>query len=138
MRHSLFIKLEHIKTFIMAGSEQGSFFIHSQNPIPCFLFLLSNYLSLGLNIPNPQTLIFRVCNQILRNLIKKQARDIILMTQNSGVFPSNLISILPQLYLPIIGTRRNNIGSRMKTNPITSFLMPLQNLYTLDLNPNKS
>lgn len=55
------------------------------------------------------------------------------MSQNSTVFPGDLVSVLPQLDFAIIRTRGNKISCWMECDPVTSFFMTLQHFDTLYL-----
>lgn len=53
------------------------------------------------------------------------------MTQNSAILPGDLVSVLPQFDLTVIGTRGDKIGCWMKCDPVAAFLVTLQHFDAL-------
>lgn len=91
---------------------------------------------LRLNIPNPYCLIFTVAEQLTSG-IKHHTTYIMVVPRYRRMLPSNLRCVLPQLNLPIIGGRSNEVQVRMESNPIYSPLMTLKNLDALYLYSHK-
>ena len=54
------------------------------------------------------------------------------------MFPSNFISVFPQLDLSVVRARSNQILCWMETNPVTSPLVSVEHLHTLNLHADES
>ena len=59
------------------------------------------------------------------------------MTRDSGVLPSDLICIFPELYFLIIRTGSNDVLRGMETDPIASSFMSIQHFNALNLYSNE-